>query len=357
MKVNLDELQARVDKKLISKQKHPHADLWIYNYTPIAQFSRAWDEYTLMARGLILDAEGNIVARPFTKFFNYGEYEGEIPTDEQMIVTEKMDGSLGIMYWLPNDPWPRLATRGSFTSEQALKGTEILLTILRATHPRGWLNNGLTYLFEIIYPQNRIVINYGTQEKLVLLAVNDAKGRGEVDIEDYRENPIFPFEVVSTYPAKAIEELTTEHRDNAEGYVLHWPKAGLRLKIKHDEYVRLHRIVTGVSNKSIWEVLRQGESFDEILDNIPDEFYDWVSGVRDKLQAQHDKAIATAAAVYDQVDKTDRKAAAQAMAGTDNTTRAIVFALLDGKTDVVHNVAWKSCKPQYEQPFKKDIDA
>lgn len=350
MKVDLTELQKRVDQKLISKQQHPAADLYIYNYTPIAQFSRAWDEYTLMARGLILDAEGNVVARPFKKFFNYAEYEGEIPANNPAI-TEKMDGSLGITY--PGvDGKPRLATRGSFMSEQAQKGTEMLLA-----QNTDWYDPKYTYLFEIIYPQNRIVVNYGDQEKLVLLAVVEIETGRELNLHAYAASANWPYEVVVSYPLAIIDEILGKNRDNAEGYVLYWPFDGLRLKVKHEEYVRLHRIVTGVSNKSIWEVLRRGETFDEILNNIPDEFYAWVTGVRDDLQAKHDEAIATAAAVYDKVSHTDRKATAQAMAGKDNTTRAIVFALLDGKTDVVHKIAWQSCKPVYEQPFKKDIDA
>jgi hypothetical protein len=77
VKIDLTELNKRVEQKLISVQKHPEADLYIYNYTPITQFKRHWDEYTLMSRGLILDGEGTVVARPFTKFFNYQEHTGE----------------------------------------------------------------------------------------------------------------------------------------------------------------------------------------------------------------------------------------------------------------------------------------
>lgn len=65
-------------------------DLILFNYTPICQFSKAWDEYTIMARGLIVDKEGNVVARPFDKFFNYEEVqEVDMPADIQL--QEKMD--------------------------------------------------------------------------------------------------------------------------------------------------------------------------------------------------------------------------------------------------------------------------
>lgn len=73
MNIDLNKLQPYIDKKLISVQKHPDFDLFIYNYTQKCTFSGAWDEITRMCRGLILDSQGNVIARPFDKFFNRGE--------------------------------------------------------------------------------------------------------------------------------------------------------------------------------------------------------------------------------------------------------------------------------------------
>jgi RNA ligase len=89
-----EQLISKVNDKLISIQKHPEANLFIYNYSPKVQYEKLWDEITMMARGLILDTEMNIVARPFGKFFNLEEHtESEIP-NLPFDVYEKMDGSL-----------------------------------------------------------------------------------------------------------------------------------------------------------------------------------------------------------------------------------------------------------------------
>jgi len=118
MNINVSLLNEMIESKMVRVQRHPYANLWIYNYTEHAQFSRTWNEVTLMCRGLILDENFNIVARPFPKFFNKEELsEGDIP-NLPFDVFEKMDGSLGIMYWV--DGVPYIATRGSFESEQAL---------------------------------------------------------------------------------------------------------------------------------------------------------------------------------------------------------------------------------------------
>lgn len=64
-----------LDTGLVDEKTHPTARLLLYNYTPVCQFSRAWDAVTKMCRGLIVHADTReIVARPFGKFFNYEEH-------------------------------------------------------------------------------------------------------------------------------------------------------------------------------------------------------------------------------------------------------------------------------------------
>jgi RNA ligase len=129
---------------LLHKQTHPTKDLTIWNYSPKVQYERLWDEITLQCRGLVTNSKGEIVARPFRKFFNYEEHKPEDIPNENYVVYEKMDGSLGILFNYENE-WI-LATRGSFTSQQAIKGKELL-----GKYPLDKLNKNNTYLFEIIY--------------------------------------------------------------------------------------------------------------------------------------------------------------------------------------------------------------
>jgi hypothetical protein len=233
-------------------------------------------------------------------------------------VYEKMDGSLGILFyyeeeltdekryniWFNNnyetgmerffdsnnlpdydnsyyEPTPKtkgdwvFASRGSFTSEQAIKGAEILKKYnIDSLHP------GYTYLFEIIYPENRIVVNYGPEEKLILLGIVHTM------IDDF-EMPLehsdglirgCGFELVKSYNlGDDIESLKNNISNDNEGYVLRFnTKPISRIKIKGEEYVRLHRIITNISNKDIWEYLKDNKPFDELLEKVPDEFNEWV---------------------------------------------------------------------------------
>ena len=62
---------------LLHKQTHPTLDLTIWNYSPRVQYERLWDDITIQCRGLVTNTKGEIVARPFKKFFNYEEYKPE----------------------------------------------------------------------------------------------------------------------------------------------------------------------------------------------------------------------------------------------------------------------------------------
>jgi RNA ligase len=124
------------------KQVHRTLPLSIWNYTPEVQYGQFWDEITLQCRGLVTDNEGNVVARPFKKFFNIEE--GKHTPTEEFEVFEKMDGSLGILFFY-DGKWI-IATRGSFISDQSKKAYELL-----EKYPTENLDKNNTYLFEIIY--------------------------------------------------------------------------------------------------------------------------------------------------------------------------------------------------------------
>ena len=98
--VHIDRIETLIEQGYIVKNKHPQADLWIYNYTQFAQFDQYWTEETIICRGLILDSQGMIKARPLPKFFNIGELAADTLPKLPFDIYEKVDGSLGILYWL-----------------------------------------------------------------------------------------------------------------------------------------------------------------------------------------------------------------------------------------------------------------
>ena len=70
--VDREKLMQQIADGMVKEQVHPSLPLRILNYTPKAQFTpEAWNEVTDKCRGLIFDSQtGEIVARPFSKFWN-----------------------------------------------------------------------------------------------------------------------------------------------------------------------------------------------------------------------------------------------------------------------------------------------
>lgn len=333
--MNIKTLNQLIADDYIKVNKHPSADLYIYNYSPKAQYDRVWNEWTLACRGLIMDADFNIVARPFAKFFNLEELVNEPIPNESFEVYEKMDGSLGILYWIGSQSY--IATRGSFVSEQAMVATEILRTQYADIIPL--LDKSKTFLFEIIYPENRIVVHYGDERKLVLLAVIDTASGNEYPLDD------IGFEIVKKYDGlNDLQKLKALEENNREGFVVKFT-SGYRLKVKFEEYQRIHKIVTQVSTLSIWEYIKDGQDLTPILEKVPDEFYDWV-------KATHAQLLVNYAEIETQVQKdfkvlADRKETALYFLTCEYP--AILFKMLDNQE--YSSIIWKLLKPVYQKPF------
>lgn len=353
-----------IEQGYISERKHPTLDYYIYNYTAKAQYDGVWNSSTLGCRGLILNKNGNIIARPFSKFFNYGEYGkdtnlGELPSYKSFDVYEKLDGSLGILYIQP-DGEIRVATRGSFESEQALKGTKIL----HKKFPKLIINPDLCYLVEIIYPENRIVVDYKGKEDLILLAITENATGLDVKrslVESFANT--WKFNITKKYNVKSIEELKRimdlGTPDNEEGYVIQF-NTGLRVKMKYEEYVRLHKIITGVNTKGIWEMMRDGQSLDELIEKVPDEFHKWFMETSgnftkeyNKIEKKAKRLVGKAVVDLDDPDN-NRKEVAKLFTGKRyKEISGIAFAMWDSKP--YDKIIWKMVRPKQAKAFKEEI--
>ncbi len=336
-------LNEMIEKGYVSVQKHPEEELYIYNYTRQAQYDWIWNEITLKCRGLILDGKGNIISNPFEKFFNIEELdnkEQKIP-NEPFEVYEKMDGSLGILYWIGNEPF--IATRGSFISEQAIEAEEILLKKYKNTFDK--LDKSKTYLFEIIYPQNRIVVDYGDRRDLILLAIRDTKTGKDLPLED------IGFPLVKRYDGlNDFRKLKELEEDNKEGFVIKF-ESGFRMKVKFEEYKRLHRIFTNISNKSIWEILKDGGDFKEIIERVPDEFHKWLDKTREGLLKEYKDIEETAKKEYKPIS--DFGSVREFAEYTKKQSYPpILFRIKDEKD--YSEFIWKKIRPKYSRPFKDE---
>ncbi|MFF7178375.1 RNA ligase [Streptomyces sp. NPDC008121] len=386
------ELAAALDAGHVTRKAHPELPLSIYTYTRVCQYERIWNRVTTRCRGLVADdVTGEIVALPLPKFFNIGEhatgqpYASALP-DEPFEVYDKVDGSLAVVFHYAGR-W-RVASKGSFISAQATWAQRRI-----DTADTSALIPGVTYLAEILYPQNRIVVDYGDRRDLVLLAAFAADGT-EIPLADAAPRWQGVGSVVTVWPPMDIDELVKLTESNtlpggraatgtdAEGFVLRFA-SGVRAKAKLSEYVRLHKVLTGVTERDIWRShgvqrfagvsakrLAQGlglsvaelggvradggRPLDALLEQVPDEFDTWVRRVISRLEdeaaaREHaiDEAYRTVAHLAD-----DRGAFARAVRDLPHDLRAAMFLRLDGRpTDIL---VWRAVRPEASDPFATD---
>lgn len=338
------ELAVMLDEGYIQVRHHPDYPFVIYCYTKQAMFDRVWNNSTMTCRGLIVNEEtGEVLARPFKKFFNYGEPNAvHFEPDDWVTVYDKVDGSLGIAYETPEGP--AIATKGSFTSEQAKRGTELL----RGLYGRYVTDDVNTDLFEIIYPENRIVLDYGeTQELRYLGSVNIADGEDYWNgiLMRYWEIPVNHFMLAGEF-GQVIQDIDLQ-RTNAEGVVIHCEEKGTRLKLKQQDYIELHRIMTGLNERQLWEWLSEGKKPTDVLADLPEELHDWARPIVEKIvlnvyQITKDVGLAYR---FHKGEALDRKDFALRIKNYPSLDKGIMFCWLDGQTDRASELIWKAVRP------------
>lgn len=327
----------------IRQARHPSLPLVSECYTKQTMFERAWTHETRTCRGLIWNIEtGDVIARPFSKFFNWGEPSCPmVEPDEWVKVWDKLDGSLGILYDTPSGP--AVATKNSFTSPQAEHATKVL----RERYAAYQLTPGVTPLVEIIYPDNRVVLDYQEVDDLFYL--------GSVYIETGHTSSVnlVPFPQVKLLGTGKFLEMADHfidlHRENAEGVVIHVPDRDIRVKMKQSDYLELHKIATGLNKKALWTMLSQGKSIEQILSDIPEELHDWAFPIlRELCDKFTDLDIYIAEQwwlVQNEFRPRSRKELAALMEPWPNWISYGIWFLFDGHEDRYNEYLWKSVKP------------
>lgn len=349
--LDFDRVNELIRGGYITKRKHPFHPLWILNYSAKAQYDRHWTPETLACRGLVVDEQNRIVARAFDKFHNYSELAEQeclrpqwerlqacLDRKEPYRVMEKMDGSLILVFdW---NGYRVSASRGSFESEQEHLAWLYLISIRPQWHPTP----GITYAFELIHPENRIVVDYGDRWELVLLAAFDtATGREVGEHTPFGRPAHFPLHSIST-------ALAWPGAPNQEGYVVAF-ESGFRFKVKFEEYKRLHKLLCGVTPKTIWENLAAGTGLGEIMNIAPDEWHEWMRGIEKQLS---DSFCAIANECEAQLVLAHKQGFATRKEYAEFFKQcsypAVLFTLLDGKDPAP--IIWKLVKPQGGGAFR-----
>lgn len=385
--IDLGELHHCMEEKRIAKQVHPTLPISIYNYTAKAQFRNVWLNSERICRGLIVeDGTDKIIARGPSKFFNYGDPRvGEIPLDAPVRVTGKEDGSLGIG-WTYEGHYG-IATRGSFMSEQAIHATAKIDSYIESVIDIR-SSKGLTEIYEIVYPQNRIVLDYGDRDELIKLG-SVTNSTGTIDTR-------YVIQVASAGRMTFGEAVSLPVPDDEEGYVvdiLDGPfKASAHVKLKGETYKALHAILTETSARRLWcqmawreckdllppavegddaaekvWAFRLGNDPDDFkridtsktleesfLEQVPDEFYEWVTKQIDSINDNVYDLLGQGMVLADKIKDMPKGMERHLMIKDHPLVTEIIRYVDSGCEDSsgMTVLAWKLSKPGDETPFK-----
>jgi RNA ligase len=322
-------------------------DLLLFSYTTEAQYANRWNFFERVSRGLIIHRRsGEIVARPFDKFFHW--LSGPKASGHITVVLEKVDGSLGILYREKDEYF--ITTKGDFFSSQGEWATQFL----RAHFDLSDLPNELTLLFEIIYPENRVIVDYGDREDLILLAARNRFSGAYL--------PFFPdlvelaahygFSLPKVYPFNNIDEImqqTGKVGAEIEGWVIEFSD-GQRFKIKGDRYVELHRLREHLTFKNVLAAVA-AKSINFLLETAPDEFLvevmEWVNEIQTTVQNLKERVEAAFVAA----PKATRKDFALWVQANHRDISVYLFAMYDDEPiePLIYKYAFKDRVKQTEE--------
>ena len=277
-----------------------YGDRVVLNYSQIE--SPKMHPVVRECRGAIMSKSGEVICRPFDRFYNLGEApETQEHLDiNRTIAVEKLDGSLIKLYhW--NGSW-ELATRGSAFGEnevfdRGITFRQLALQALGLTEEEFQrtcsdnLQEDATYLFELTSPLNRVVTPYNETLMWFLGSRSNTSVCG--DHKAYRSLSVFgAFQEVKR-PAfqvfSSLQETVTAANSLAglqEGWVL-WQDGLPVCKVKAEAYITAHRIRgEGLTAKRICELVLMNEH-EEYLAYFPQErefFEPYCKALREYLE-------------------------------------------------------------------------
>lgn len=329
-------LNDHVVNNMVSTSDHLLHDLTVFNYTPDVDFLRLWDEVTLKTRGLIANSENRVIARGYDKFFNLGQLVSdgrELDFNVEGTIMSKEDGSLGIAFKYNNE-WI-VSTRGSFNSDAAKHATNLMREKYSDTP-----YNGHSLLFEIVFPENRIVQDYNGLDDLILLGgmTNDGVWVHPDNI-DYKGSRT----VISRGTLNDVIN-APDPDDTSEGFVFRYDD-GLMVKVKHESYLELHMRKNEITIKKVFRHIQNG-TIDDFIKNLPDEFRDIGVDFQNRIMSNFDKEMNHITTLVNQIPKDmDRRNTIQFIKNNiEQKNVQLVISKFYGKSiddSVLRRVGWK----------------
>lgn len=340
----------------------------IESYLIVPDISAKWGRHNLHFRSLIVrGSDFEVLSSGFPKFFNAGEKPDAYPDPEKhkdWIINAKIDGSLLIADYVNGQFSMRTRGTASYiTQHNAADFEQLLIKYPRvAQHMKD--NQDLSFLFEIVTPNNWIVIPYPEIDFTFL---------GAVDKEDFSLLPFYEFQQMGWSMEVPMPEIYTFKKDLAEiatnvkewigreGIVLSYNNFQNRVKIKSDDYLLRHKLKSELNSEQrfvelyVHEGMPDYQEFFNIIQKIVD--FETATAFRGRISKVIDagkevKRIIEGmnnfvAGIRNFESRKDQAQAIIRSYGEGNGRSGMVFATLDSKPltkDQIQKLFWQCLK-------------
>lgn len=340
-------------------------DIDCYLITP--KIDAKWNKNNLFYRSIITDKEGNVLSSGWPKFFNYGEKTDCYPNPASFNdwkCEDKKDGSLVVCDFVNNQFSMRTRGTVSYATQENAKDFECLPQKYPMLAEFLKENSHLSLLFEIVTPNNVIVIRSPQIEFYLLGAINK-NDMSVVSSPDLLEiwRKIGSIHIPQTYNFLDTNDLSKiaesiKYWKGKEGIVISYNNGQNRIKLKSDWYLFCHRIKSQLSStKNLIEFYIEKEMpcYEDFYKIIETEFdYEIVVQLKEELEKicesgeKAKKYIDYILEVVHDIRKVEtRKKQAEMILRNFKDNSSFVFSVLDGK--IINKEQWtKLINQKYE---------
>ena len=257
--------------------------IYVLKYKKKVFYDNLWNDYLEECRGTIVDADFNVISRPFTKIYNYGIEEKAPVLDDNTVVTayRKVNGFMVAMTWHNNDIL--VSTTGSTDSEFVRMAKEMMVKHMPWEDWKLALGaydcRGMTFMFECCHPDDRHIV----VEEPGMYFLGWRENKWDSVVRGYSQEMAgawmsFALDTLNCYFAEVeittVGELVAKSKTvQHEGFVF-YTEDGTSAKIKSPYYLTSKWVARNPRTDKLVDMNK------DIKHNLDEEYYPLVDAIR-----------------------------------------------------------------------------
>lgn len=279
--------------RLVSKKETSIPGVYLLKYNNRVFYENKWNDILQECRGTLIDEDYNVVSRPFTKIFNYGENGTTLPMNEPCLAYRKVNGFMAAIT-IYNDEL-LVSTTGSIDSEFAILAKKKILKTCNIPNLEQFLRSSTydgitrTAIVEIVDPSDPHIIP--EEEGIYLLGIRENKWEADQNRIIYHSHSSYRgttsylgmkhCEVIETTFDKILDfSKVAKH----EGFVVYGLNSGINLKIKSPYYL-MKKFLSRKNENKLSHLIDHPQEIKKIVD---EEYYpvvNYICSIKDQYIA------------------------------------------------------------------------